>query len=166
MKNTFKLLASSGLLASLLLNSSSFAVPRKTEYVRIQENKIFNAKEIADSFLEAGLPIDEVISYNSATDPNHLLGRPGYYTSKTDFRDLRHYDDNINDWEGDNHTIEVFSTTAAALARKQYVDRVTKGIPFLAQYQILRGRILIRIDRVMLPDEVQEYSEALDKMLR
>ena len=31
----------------------------------------------------AGLPITDVIVYNATTDPNHLLGRQGGYTSKT-----------------------------------------------------------------------------------
>jgi hypothetical protein len=166
MKKTYQLLASLGVLVSLFLSGTTSVVAKKSSSTSAIKAKILSSSDVASGFLKAGLPIDEVVSHTAKTDPNRLLGRPGYYTSKTDFRDLRYYKDDTDEWDGDNHTIEVFPTAAAALSRKQYVERVTKGIPFLVQYLILRGRVLVRIDRVMTPEEVQQYSNALDKMLR
>jgi hypothetical protein len=166
MKNIFQLFLFLGLVVCFFLNESTYAAPKKSTSVITQKIKILNSSDVANGFLEAELPIDEVVTHTAKTDPNHLLGRPGYYSSKTDFRDKRYYSDEISEWEGDNHTIEVFPSAAAALSRKKYVERVTKDVPFLTQYLILRGRILVRFDRVMTPDEVQEYSDALDKMLR
>lgn len=153
------------LASSLIATSGAEAAPKKATSVRAVV-RIFDAEQVSARLLEAGLPLGDVSVHTAATDPNRLLGRPGYYTSKADFRDMRHKNDDLGGWDGDNHTIEVFPNTASALTRKLYVDRVTKGVPFLTQYQILHGRVLIRFDRVMLPDEVQEYRVALDKILR
>ncbi len=159
MKNALKIITSVGLLSICCYDDGAVASTKKSKSVSTTAIRTLSSAAVADCFLKAGLPLQNIISYSAATDPNHLLGRPGYYTSKTNFRDSRHDSDNA---DGDDNTIEVFSTAQAALQRKQYVDRVTKGIPFLAQYQILRGRILVRLDRVMLPEEVQEYEAALN----
>lgn len=68
-------------------------------------------------------------AYTAATDPNHLLGRQGGYTSK------------IN-WP--NGSIEVFSTKAEAQKRKTYLLAFA-GTPFGDGYDYLVGTCLLRI---------------------
>ena len=68
-------------------------------------------------------------AYNAATDPNHLLGRQGGYTSK------------IN-WS--NGSIEVFSTQAQAQKRQTYLQAFA-GTPFGDGYDYLVGAYLLRI---------------------
>jgi hypothetical protein len=70
-----------------------------------------------------------VTAYTAATDPNHLLGRQGGYTSK------------IN-WP--NGSIEVFSMQAEAQKRETYLQAFS-GTPFGDGYDYLVGTYLLRI---------------------
>jgi hypothetical protein len=70
-----------------------------------------------------------VTAYTAATDPNHLLGRQGGYTSK------------IN-WS--NGSIEVFSTRAEAQKRKTYLSAFA-GTPLGDGYEYIVGTCLLRI---------------------
>jgi hypothetical protein len=70
-----------------------------------------------------------VTAYTAATDPNHLLGRQGGYTSK------------IN-WS--NGSIEVFSTRAEAQKRRTYLLAFA-GTPLGDGYDHIVGTCLLRI---------------------
>jgi hypothetical protein len=48
-----------------------------------------SAAEIAARLKAAGLPVSALITYTAVTDPNHLLGRQGEYTSKVAWQDPR-----------------------------------------------------------------------------
>jgi hypothetical protein len=121
-----------------------------------------NADDVLKRLTGAGLPVKDVEVLTVATDSNHLMGRPGQYTSKADFYDARH--PKAADGSDDNeNTVEVFPDAASAKARHDYIDQVTKGVPMLLQYQLLRGNVLIRFDKVLLPAEVEAYKQALNK---
>ena len=75
------------------------------------------------------MKLRHVTAYTAATDPNHLLGRQGGYTSK------------IN-WS--NGSIEVFSTPAEARKRKTYLLAFA-GTPVSDGYDYLAGTYLLRI---------------------
>ena len=75
------------------------------------------------------MKLRHVTAYTAATDPNHLLGREGGYTSK------------IN-WP--NGSIEVFSTQAEAQKRETYLNAFA-GTPFGDGYDYLVGSYLLRI---------------------
>lgn len=121
---------------------------------------IASAKAVADAFAKAGLKVSNIVEVTPETDTNNLLGRPGQYTSKVFFYDARHprKDDGMD--EGEN-SIEVFATAEDAKTRHDYIAEVTKGAAFLTQYQLLRGNVLVRFDKVALPAEVEEYRKAL-----
>jgi hypothetical protein len=78
-----------------------------------------------------------VTAYTAATDPNHLLGRQGGYTSK------------INWSKG---SIEVFSTPAEAQKRKTYLLAFA-GTPFGDGYDYLAGTYLLRIFNSQTPTQ-------------
>ena len=120
------------------------------------------AAEIVALFKAADLPVQDVKVLDEASDSNNLLGRPGQYTSKVFFYDARHPNKNTPDDEGEN-TVEVFATAADAKARHDYIEGVTKGVSFLVSYQVLRGNVLVRFDKVLLPTEVEQYKAALTK---
>jgi hypothetical protein len=122
----------------------------------------FNAEAIGKALGERGLPIERVTVLDEATDPNNLLGRPGQYTSKIDFFDKRHSEAGSEDGR---NTIEVFATPEDAKARRSYVEQVTKGMAFAVQYQELRGSVLMRLDKAMLPSEVNAYRDALSQIV-
>lgn len=146
-----------GLLAAFLAgcSPSSVASPLKP----------MNAAEIVAQFKAKGLPVGPVTVATEASDTNHLLGRPRQYTSKASFPDTRHLDgpDVLGPSE---NTVEVFENTADALARQKYIEGVTKGVAFLAQYQVRKGSVLARFDRVLTPKEVAQYDAALTVILQ
>jgi hypothetical protein len=106
-----------------------------------------------------GLPIKNVKVYKASDDPNKLLGRPRQYSSKASFHDARYIDDQYADQF--QNTIEVFPTVVLASERKSYIDRVTRGVAFLQQYQFQNGNVLLRLDHELTPDEAKEYHDAL-----
>ena len=73
--------------------------------------------------------LPDVTAYTAATDPNHLLGRQGGYTSKINWPD---------------GSIEVFSTPADAQKRDTYLQALS-GLPFGDGYDYLVGIYLLRI---------------------
>ncbi len=119
------------------------------------------AQDVAKTLSDSRLPIVDLVSVTEASDDNHLLGRPGQYTSKVFFYDRRH--PRTGEDEGEN-TIEVFPTASAAQQRRDYVAAVTKNLPMLLTYQFLRGKILIRLHKILLPSEADEYRRAIEAM--
>lgn len=128
----------------------------------VEAAKPLDAAGVAEGLKKAGLPVENVAVLDEKTDSNNLLGRPGQYTSKADFFDHRHPKTATSD-DG-SATIEVFANAEDAKKRRDYIAKVTDGVPFLLQYQVLRGKVLLRLDKVALPSEVKEYEEALAKI--
>ena len=83
------------------------------------------------TYLQAkGLPITGLIVYTSATDPNHLLGRPTGYLSRVAWQDPRIDQSNQSsdpggiEWGGG---IEVFSTAQGAEERASYLSSIDQA---------------------------------------
>lgn len=137
--------------------------PQSPEPTASAVPEIRTAKDVVDALAAAGLPVTSVTVLDEKTDSNNLLGRPGQYTSKVMFYDGRHPKAKDGGDEGEN-TVEMFASAEAAKTRRDYIDGVTKGLPFLMQYQVLRGRVLLRLDKVLLPSEEKAYEAALAKI--
>ncbi len=120
------------------------------------------AEDIAGRLAAAKLPVRDVVSVTAESDDNHLLGRPGQYTSKVFFYDGRH-PKRTGDDEGEN-TIEAFNNPIDAKRRHDYVDAMTKDMPMLLQYQYLEGNVLLRLHKVLTPAEAKAYQTALTGM--
>lgn len=101
-------------------------------------------------------------------DGNHLLGRPGQYTSKIGFADSRITGDAVSIYKtGDvelGGAIEVFPDAASATARAKYILAVTKGMPILAEYDYPVGTVLVRVSRFLPPAQAKEYETAAQKI--
>lgn len=102
------------------------------------------------------------------SDPNHLLGRPHQYTSKVTFTDGR-----IPAADTDGHkpgdlelggSVETFATAADAKARHDYIQAATSGIPALTEYGYLHGTTLIRVSRLLTPEQAADYEKAVAKL--
>lgn len=117
-----------------------------------------SAQIVVAAMRDAKLPIVDINSVSEVTDDNHLLGRPGQYTSKLFFYDARH--PKAEGTEGEN-TIEVFANPLDAKRRHDYIDQITSGVGMLTQYQILHGPVLMRLDKVLLPAEAKAYEKAM-----
>lgn len=114
----------------------------------------------------AGLPVGAVIVYTAASDPNHLLGRPGGYTSKAGFADTRIDPKDAKDTSAGSvdlgGDIEVFSDAAGAQARADYIRKALASMPmFGTQYEFVSGTVLLRLSQVLTPDQAAAYKKAL-----
>lgn len=118
--------------------------------------KALTAEQVIAKLQEAGLPITNVVVYDEKTDLNGKLGRPNEYTSKANFSDPAHEDD---DKANPDNTVEVFATEADAKTRADYVESVSKGTAW-AQYIYQIGVYVLRIDYDVLPSDAQKYEDA------
>lgn len=147
-----------GWLVAGLCVSTATACQSKGEAPE-QATKPIDAAGAADALRKAGLPVQSVVVVTEKSDDNQLLGRPGQYTSKVFFYDGRH--PKVPDSDEGENTIEVFPDDASAKRRRDYIAGVTEGIGMLTQYQYLNGRVLVRLDKVVLPSEAKGYEKAI-----
>lgn len=121
-----------------------------------------DAAAVANSLKAAGLPLEGINVLTETSDSNNMMGRPGGYTSKAFFFDKRH--EGEGNEPAEQNTIEVFVTEQDATARREYIEGVTKGMPFLTQYMIQSGPTLVRLDKAIKPSEAKEYEKALGRI--
>jgi hypothetical protein len=102
----------------------------------------------------------------AANDPNHLLGRPNQYTSKTTFADSRIKAADVSGTKpGDverGGAIEVFGSPDDAETRAKYIQAVTKSLPALAEYDYVHGAVLVRVSHYLTPAQAAGYKSAAD----
>jgi len=100
----------------------------------------------------------------AANDPDHLLGRPGQYTSKVTFTDSRiKAADVVDPSKGSvdlGGEVEVFGDAAGAKARAKYIQAVTKSLPALAEYDYVHGAVLVRVSHYLTPAQAAGYKSA------
>lgn len=95
------------------------------------------------------------VVYTAETDPNHLLGRPGAYTSKAEFSDVRAA---VTDTPG---SVEVFPSAALAESRRDYIRTVAQGLPMVTEYDFVVGSVLVRVPGTLTPQQAVEYQTAV-----
>jgi len=100
----------------------------------------------------------------AANEPNHLLGRPGQYTSKVTFTDSRIKTSEVTDSSKGSvdvgGAIEVFASPADAAARAKYIQTVTKSMSALAEYDYVHGNVLVRVSHYLTPAQAAGYKSA------
>ena len=109
----------------------------------------------------AGLPVRHLIVYTAATDPNHLLGRQGGYSSKVAWTDPRAARQDAPDTRGGiglGGGIEAYPTAAAARARYTYLRGFQP--PFGDGYDYLSGTATLRLSQYLLPAQARAYRAA------
>jgi hypothetical protein len=109
--------------------------------------------------------LKQVKAYTAEDDPNHLLGRPGQYTSKTAFTDPRvkavDVDGQAEDAIIRGGSIEVFATEADAAARAGYLAGVIKALPLALEYDyVVHGTVLIRASKLLTPEQAKALQAA------
>ncbi|MFD0404409.1 hypothetical protein [Kitasatospora sp. NPDC127116] len=104
-------------------------------------------------------------SVTAEDDPNHLLGRPGQYTSKVTFTDSRVKEADVEGEDADSvargGAVEVFATEADAKARAQYIQGIVKSLPAAVEYDYVRGTVLIRVSKFLTPAQADGYKGAI-----
>ncbi|WP_405879445.1 hypothetical protein OG762_12825 [Streptomyces sp. NBC_01136] len=102
----------------------------------------------------------------AANDPNHLLGRPNQYTSKTTFTDSRIAAADVSGTQpGDvdrGGAIEVFADPAGAKARAAYIQSIAKAMPAVAEYDYVHGTVVVRVSHYLTPAQTAAYKTAVD----
>ncbi len=126
-----------------------------------------DATEVVQRLENEGLPIGGVETYNAENDPNELLGRPGQYTSKANFKDTRLESEPFS--EGFNirngGSVEVFETEEEAKRREEYLRTISEATSMFAEYSYRDDRVLLRLSRRLTPEKAEEYETALQEVL-
>jgi hypothetical protein len=124
-----------------------------------------NAGLVLDMLEQRGLPIGRSVNYTAATDRNHLLGRPGQYVSKVNFRDTRIPAVGNFDTEGGG-SVETFKSEADAKSRYDYVHSITSKSPLFTEYEYLHKTVFLRLSKVLTPAQAAAYERALARIVR
>lgn len=157
-----------GLLAAACTACSSGgggSSPGASGVVPAQVAKARTAAEVT-ALLASKIPsVSLVKDYTAADDVNQLLGRPGGYTSKTAFRDSRIPADKTPGSAPDDvlvgGSVEVFGSDADAKGRMDYITQIGKRMPAAVEYDYVVGPVLVRVSRVLTPEQAQQYEAAL-----
>lgn len=163
-------IAASALAAGLLLAGCSSTAPPTvdgrpgTAGVGSSTGRAADALS-AFAVIAAAVPAAKVGSViTAATDANHLLGRPGQYTSKVTFTDRRVLAADVQSLPpGDvqlGGAIEVFAAHGDAETRAEYIQAVTKSMPVLAEYDYVHGTTVVRVSHFLTPAQAKEYDTA------
>jgi hypothetical protein len=114
----------------------------------------------------AGLPITGVTVYNATTDPNHLLGRQGGYTSKDAWVVPAAVSAGAGSPSSDpggiefGGGIEVFATTADAQSRLEELKAFKA--PFGDGYDYLAGTAILRLSNYLTPAQTARFRSAFE----
>jgi hypothetical protein len=129
-----------------------------------------SAAVLAGRLRAAGVPVRHLIVYTPATDPNHLMGRQGGYTSKVAWQDPRAIKAGAGSPSSDpggtefGGGIEVFSTAAGAQARYQYLRGFQA--PLGDGYDYLSGTAILRLSQYLTPAQARAYKAAFSAAVR
>jgi hypothetical protein len=122
----------------------------------------WDAKTVLAKLTAAGLPISNGAVQDENSDPNHLLGRPGGYTSRASF------DVPGGDPEGDKYAVdrggavEVWPDAAAAKRRAEFIANTLASAPILGtEYHYLNGPVLVRLSGKVTPAVAKRFEGAV-----
>ncbi len=123
------------------------------------------AAQIVAGLKSKGNPMDQTIDYTADTDPNHQLGQPGQYISKTNFVDSRIASINSNfaySGSGDipvvsGGSVEVFANTTDAQTRYSFLE---SSMGVFAEYAYIDGLAVLRLSPALSTEQAAAYDTA------
>lgn len=128
------------------------------------------ATQIVNGLVNDHLPAHLSVSYTKSTDPNHLMGKAGGYTSKAAFVDTRASSQNVEDNSMGSvdlgGSVEVFPTTGAAIARENYLKSVETS-PLLGEGEgdkVIRGALL-RLSSNLTASQRTAYENSFTRVM-
>lgn len=115
-----------------------------------------NAQQVVQAFRLRGIPIGQVQDLSAGDDPDHLLGAPGGYTSKSVFTDTRLADGASPSVQAGG-AVEYFADQRDAQRRFTQLQAAQKGG---AQPEQLfhDGDVVLRLSPALKADQVSEYE--------
>jgi hypothetical protein len=117
-----------------------------------------SAAVLAARLKATGLHITQLIVYNVATDPNHLLDGPGGYTSIVAWADpaaIKAGAGSPGSGPEFGGGIEVFPDAADAQARYEELQDLK---PFGDGYDYLAGTAILRLSKFLTPAQASRYE--------
>lgn len=125
-----------------------------------------DASAVVARLVKAGLPITAVAVVTAEEDGNHLLGRPGGYTSKTTFTDTRIDPSKAKDDEPGavdlGGAVEFYPDADGAKARADYIAKAHKMAPITGtEYIYVSGTAVLRLSQALTPQQAEAYHKAL-----
>lgn len=129
--------------------------------------ELVDAGNLLNQLKEVNSNVGTIVVYTAETDGNQLLGRPGYYTSKASFEDLRieQYDVANNPKGG---TVEVFDNDEDCNSRYEYLSSMqdpSLGAFGVTQYIYKYDQAIFRIEYDITPDEADVYHSEIDDIM-
>jgi len=93
-----------------------------------------------------------IITEKQGNDPNKLVGRPGQYLAKLNWK--------IN---GNDATIEVFANGKDAKRRADYVEGIAKASPMFLQYIYVHPlkHAVLRVPKELSPSDAEKWEALL-----
>lgn len=127
--------------------------------VATAEPRTKETEPIIDAFIDSEeIDLLDWTYLDEETDPNHLLGRPNQYIAKVIFWDSKIGEPEHNEASG---TVEIFRNERDLLDRMRYIEEMGRRLPMVLQYQVRKGRALLRLDKRFTPADVERYKRAL-----
>lgn len=126
-----------------------------------------SADQILAGLKGKAIPIGDIFTYTAANDPNNLLGRPGQYVSKDNFKDTRisSTDSGVDISVSDGGAVETFANSTDAQKRFAYLQSIsTSGNAMFAEYEYLDGAAVLRISSQLTPDQAKQYQSAFESL--
>jgi hypothetical protein len=123
-----------------------------------------SAAVLASALRAARLPVRHLVVYTASTDPNHLLGRQGGYTSKVAWQDRRAIAAGAGSPASDRGGtefgggIEVFATVASAAQRLALLKSFQP--PLGDGYDYRDGTAILRLSNYLTPAQAHAYLTA------
>jgi hypothetical protein len=130
-----------------------------------------SAAVLAGRLKAAGLPVTGLITYTESTDPNHLMGRQGGYSSKVAWQDPRAEAAGAGQPSGPDETgsvaygggVEAFPDVASAYARYQELKGFTA--PLGDGYDDIEGTAVLRLSQYLTPAQAHAYQAVFRKAI-
>lgn len=122
--------------------------------------------EIINAMIELGAPIDaqKLTDYDEVSDPNGQMGKPGGYTSKTDYGCVGYAKNSEGEWVGG--TLEVYEDTSGAKNRFDYLESIYTQMPVLLDcHMYLRGNAVLRINLGVVDKDAQTVFDAFETVV-
>lgn len=134
---------------------------KQEEQVKIPET----SKAMIEALAAENENVGNIVDYDETTDPNGYLGRPGYYTGKTDFEDNRLEQIGLFPKGG---TLETFASEKDCNSRCDYLKQFMSadmGAFGTNEYMYKYDKVLFRVDYAVAPSEAEVYKNQMDKIL-
>ncbi|MEV7007538.1 hypothetical protein [Streptosporangium sp. NPDC051022] len=129
-----------------------------------------DAAGVVQTLAKQGMPVTLTVTFDQSSDPEKLLGRANGYSSKASFTDQRVDTSKVSGAkQGDVNlggTVEVFGSAGEAEVRAAQLKELSKKPPALGEYNYVKGPVVVRVSKELMPGEALEYEGALGKIVK